>query len=406
MIVSDVREIEVDGDRELSATVTFGARDPETHRIWIRRPVAGPSPPGMADPLFATLLVSAMALHEELVIEAPVSTTLVDAATTCVVPQLLAWHPRLRESRLELERVADGPPADPNAGTASLFSLGVDSWHTLLRHEDEIATIVYIRGFEIRDHHEALGAAVLEGIREVADERGVALLSPHTNFLTVALLAVTDRLGREGRPWRDLGVDAWYGSMLVAVGLALRPDLGRLIVPGSWSRHVDYPVASHPLMEPAWSTPSMGFELDAFDDTRITKVRNLVRTAPEVLPHLRVCIDTSGTVHDRLNCGRCIKCVRLMMELKVSGVDDVDRLRLFAHPVDVRRWMRRRFHADPVLWGELRDAADEAGETGIADAIRVMLDEKPYLPRLARDLTRVVRKRSWSEMRWPRRPKR
>ncbi|MFV1958156.1 MAG: hypothetical protein ACC662_01960, partial [Planctomycetota bacterium] len=338
MIVTDVRDRPFEGVRELSASVTFEGAPPETRRIWLRRPDPGEAGPGVADPLLAALLISAMALGEDLVIEAPVTASLVDGATTRVVPQLLEWHERLRPSAVTCDRVADGGPPGASAGTGCLFSSGVDSWHSFLRRRREIAALVHIRGFEIRHDHEALWRQVHGHVRDVAREHGKDLIGVHTNFLDVALQAVTDRLARAGRAWRSLGTDAWYGSMLVAVGLALRPRLDRLIVPASWSHHVDYPVASHPSMEPAWSTPSMAFEIDGFDTIRIDKVRELVDRAPDVIPRIRVCIDTSGRVGERLNCGRCVKCMRLWMELRVCGASGVEGL--FSRRVTLRRAKR------------------------------------------------------------------
>ena len=404
MIVSDVRDRVLGEARELSGTVTFEGPDPETRHIRLLRPDPGASPPGVADPLLATLLISAMALGEDLVIEAPVSASLVEAATSRVVPQLLRWHGRLTESRLTCQQVPDGPRDGGRAETACLFSAGVDSWHTFLRRREEVAALVHVFGFEIHHDHRALWQKVHAHVQGIAREHGKAVIPVETNFLDVGLQTPIDRLARQGRPWPSLGTDAWYGSMLVGIGLALRPRLERLIVPGSWSHHVDYPVASHPLMEPAWSTDALAFEIDGFETIRIDKVRELVRTAPEAIPHLRVCIDHSGQVGAGLNCGRCNKCMRLWMELRVCGVRDVDGL--FSEPVRLRRVKRRRFHVDPALWGSLEEAAEAAGDLEVRDAIRVIRDERLYLPRLWKDLRRALRKRSWAEVRWPRKPDR
>lgn len=391
MILDQVREEATARGRELSGRVAFEARESETRRIWILRPDPGPSLPGLADPFVPPLFVAAMALGEDLHVRAPVSEALLEAATDRLGPRLLAWHDRLAPVRVHAEtRVTEAPGAE-DAEAASLFSAGVDSWHTLLARHAEIDALVHIHGFEIPVEHHAAWTQVHDHVRRIAADRGLDVLPVRTNALDVALLTVGARLRREGRPWRKFGTDAWYGSMLVGVGLALRPRLARLVVPGSWSQSVDYPVASHPLMEPAWSTASMRFELDGFAVDRVDKVRHLVQNAPEVVPELRVCIDTSGRVRERLNCGRCIKCVRLMMELRVAGCRDADHL--FAEPVDLRRAKRRRFHVDPALWGTLEAEAERVGDREVRDAIRVMKDEKFYLPRRWRDLREAIRRR-------------
>ncbi|MCG8589208.1 MAG: hypothetical protein MJE66_07950 [Proteobacteria bacterium] len=401
MIVSEIRdECQRDGTRELSASLRFESGG-DSHPLWLRRPAPGPPPPGYADPLFATLFISAMALGEPLRIEGPVSGPLIDRVRKHLVPVLLRWHPRLQEVEIECE-IASAIAAAPDAGTAGFFSGGVDSWYTLTDAAHELHELIHIHGFEIAASERGDWERAHAGVRRVGKSYGLGVTAVATNFMLIALDEVTRRLAAQGRPWERLGTDAWYGSLLVAVALALRPRFGRVVIPASWSARTLYPVASHPLMEPAWSTPAQRYEIHGFAVTRIQKLRALVESDPAALEALRVCVAEPGRAGDRLNCGRCLKCVRLMFELRVCGVRDFDHL--FHRGLKLEWAMRKRFPGDASIWRALRDEAEASGDEEVARAVRVMLDEEFHFPRLRADLRRAVAKRSLRELHWPRRP--
>jgi hypothetical protein len=189
--------------------------------------------------------------------------------------------------------------------------------------------------------------------------------------------------------------------MLVAVGLALRPFFDRLIIPASWSAKTTYPIASHPMMEPAWSTDTLRLELHGFATDRLGKIRYLAASAPEAFSRMNVCVDHRDRREGRLNCGRCVKCVRTMLELRVCGVSGYEAL--FRDPIDLSWAMRQRFAGDPETWRPLASEAEKVGDAEVSRAVRVILDEEFHLPRLVSDVRRALRRWSLSEIHFPRR---
>jgi hypothetical protein len=386
--------------REISATLRFHHPPAKSHRVWLKRPDPGPGPAGIADPLFATLLISAMALGEELRIEGPVSAPLIDAVRKQLIPVLLRWHPRLRQIPLEIESVTPVSSTADGGAVACFFSGGVDSWYSLAGSRDSISHLVHIHGFEIAASEEAIWRRAHEEVREIARQHDKRLIPVSTNFMDVALRAVRDRMRRSGAPWPTFGIDAWYGSMLVAVGLSLRPGLHRLIIPASWSERTTYPIASHPMMEPAWSTDGLKIELHGFEVDRLGKIRSLAASSPEAFSRMRVCIDDQHRSEGFLNCGRCVKCVRTMLEFRVCGVSGYESL--FRHPIDLPWAMRQRFPGDAGIWRSLGEEAAAIGDLEVSEAVRVVLDERPHLPRMFADVERALRRRSLRELHLPR----
>lgn len=390
MIVRTVAAEERAGGLSLSAHLHLGEQGGDGCRLFVDCPAAGGAPAAPGDVFLAALLIPAMALGETLRIEGPVSRDLLEAAQTDLVPTLLDWHPRLREVAVEADVVPAASPTSTGGTTASFFSSGVDSWHTLLGREAELDALVHIRGFELELEDERAWRATHANVREIAGARGLDLLPVTTNLRTDGLRLVKEALAARGTPWRKIGTEAWFGSFLVAVGRALHPPLSKLYVPASWTSDVERGVASHPLMEPAWSTPRLRFAIDGFEDDRPAKLDAILAAQPEAVRRLTVCVDKTGRERQGLNCGRCIKCVRLGIELRLAGVADED-LPLPA-PVDLARVKVRRIpQGDLAIWERILRRAEQQGDDAARDAILVLLDRKFHLPRFLRDARRRVR---------------
>jgi hypothetical protein len=102
-----------------------------------------------------------------------------------------------------------------------------------------------------------------------------------------------------------------------------------------------------------------------------------------------------------LNCGRCVKCVRLAFELRLAGIPP--ELNPLPAPLDLHRVKVRRIpYGDLDIWDQLLQRAEAIGDTDARDAILVLLDRKFYGPRFLRDVRRAVRRRSLAEIHWPR----
>jgi hypothetical protein len=111
-------------------------------------------------------------------------------------------------------------------------------------------------------------------------------------------------------------------------GLAMLLDgFDRVLMPSAESyAHLDV-VASHPLLDPLWSTEYTTLVHDGCENDRNEKVAAICRH-PAVLRWVRVCWENPG---DAYNCGRCEKCIRTMLSLEAAGA--LERCTAFDAPL-------------------------------------------------------------------------
>lgn len=234
---------------------------------------------------------------------------------------LASWYDFLSPVTVSAQRVTDDgqPRPDGAAGVACCFSGGVDSWYTLLKHQHRITHILLVRGFDIGLHNDVLWEKTRARAEKVAQRLGMRLVTCTTNLRTVA--------DKRRASWgRNYDGDFWgkclHGSSLASVALTLGNEVAELIVPATHSyRQIKF-WGSSPLLDPHWSNGHMAITHDGCEADRLQKVRAIARS-DIALATLRVCHDDTA----EYNCGRCEKCLRTMMALRVCGA--LDRARTF-----------------------------------------------------------------------------
>ncbi|MGE3621124.1 MAG: hypothetical protein AB7L84_11750 [Acidimicrobiia bacterium] len=188
---------------------------------------------------------------------------------------------------------------------ACFFTGGVDSFHSVLRHRDDLDALVFVHGFDLSDDLDApLNRMVGERVRVAADALGLPLIE------------VGSDLPAFGRAF-GLSWDDYHGAALAAVALLLAPRFATFHVPATTTYAELYPLGSHPLTDPLWSTEDVEIVHDGADVTRVDKLRALAEH-PVARQHLRVCFENRD---GRYNCGRCEKCVRTGVAVRIAGVE-------------------------------------------------------------------------------------
>jgi hypothetical protein len=256
-----------------------------------------------ADALVPLGLMAAMSARAPLVLEGPVSR------------RLLGRLDRIQDivqafSGGTLARVpVDAAPADPDLGvatgdgTGSFHSCGVDSLYTVVRHRDELSHLVFMQGLGPFEIDPRRGVARLGHARTLAAEWGKELIEVELDVYDATLRFTSWMLG--------------HGLVLAAVALSLQGALRRLYWPAGQSYRDLFPLLTHPLLDPLWSTETLDIEHDGCEATRVAKVQVLAGSPP-ALEHLSVC----NKQHAVVNCGTCEKCVRTMTSLYFAGALD------------------------------------------------------------------------------------
>ncbi len=262
------------------------------------------------------------------------------------------WH-RWWDSPAELEAVIGArhsPRAerDPGPGTALCFTLGVDSFHTLLRSGRTVDRLITAAGYDFPPGDAPRLAAIRESLAAVERATGTPTAVVRSN-LRVHHLSVDRDWGRS------------HGGALAALGHLHGGEVGTLVISSTKPYFADRPWGSHWDTDPGWSSSRIRIEHLGAELRRNAKLA-AIAGEPLVQQHLRVCWENRAPSG---NCGRCEKCVRTMLILAsirrlgeftvfaTSGslrdaVDGVERIEPDSIPVyettmrSLRGWRLRR----------------------------------------------------------------
>lgn len=306
--VADVSRRAVGSRVELSARIRGLPFPLHDYRLFYRFPEElGGFVQNVGDPFVAALLLPAMQSRRDLVVEAPVSRWTLDSAAE-ISARLAEWFPQFRVPRVIAAEREEHRPA--LAGIAAFFTGGVDSFHTVLSNlgssrpeEERITNLLYIVGFDVPLRRRRRIDAVARHLGLAARDLGLPLSIVESNL----------------RPLSDsfLGWANYYSSALASVAHAIGPGFRRVHMSSSMPNVAIVPWGSHAIVYPLWSGPTLGLTYDEDGLTRTDKLRTTVVHSPAALRHLRVCWQNP---EDRMNCGRCEKCLRTKLALFAEGV--------------------------------------------------------------------------------------
>lgn len=197
---------------------------------------------------------------------------------------------------------SDRKPAD---GVGCFFSGGVDSFYSVLEHRDEITHLIFIHGFDITLRNEVLAERALRALRAAAADLGKTLVEVRTNL--------RDLPDHHGLDWLYQS----HGSILAHTALLLSDHIGKVYIPASGLRSPDEGHGTHPDLDRLWSSTEV--EL-IHDDVHVVRARKTeVLAANDIaMRHLRVCWQNT---RNEYNCGRCEKCLRTLVSLRIVGAE-------------------------------------------------------------------------------------
>jgi len=257
------------------------------------------------DPFVASLLPTAMRLGEPLVIDAPVSSRLLNA-----VPRIMAfyhsWDPTFKMIQVKALRRSEFSDS-VSQNEALFFSCGVDSFYALTKLADPGASnnlthLILVHGFDIKLGDISLFERTRTAAEEVASYYEKRLVVVASN-----IREITDQYLSWCYPQGGIlaSVALCFGSFFRKIYLA--SDLG----PNERSA----PLTIHPDLDPLWSTGTTTLVHFGYGIGRAEKAKSLADN-PMSQKHLRVCSQNRNGAY---NCGRCSKCVRTMLALHLAG---------------------------------------------------------------------------------------
>lgn len=290
--VTDVRvDHSADGSHELSA-------DLGGERVWFRVPGDRPLDQ-RGDALAVAALLPAMLRGTALEVD--------DDAPIC--PILLGnlhalqhvfrlWGPSFGLDLKIIPIRATTAPAPPGRETAVFFSGGVDGTHTLLEAPEPPEVAAMVRGVDFQLDNPVYDESLARNRAWLAP-RGIAIIPMSSNLRWVAR--------SHGLGWR-----AYFGAGLSAFAHVFGFQKTWIAGGHSWK---DLLVeGSHPCTDYLWSSETRTIRHHGRDSMRWEKLQRIARE-PGALEILRVCWQDNG-----FNCGKCEKCLRTMVTLRLLGL--------------------------------------------------------------------------------------
>lgn len=335
---------------------------------------------GVSEAVAAALIVPCMAEDEPLSMPGRVSRAFL-ANVTKAQRVLAGWYDDLHPIRVRCS-AHDRGAYRRSRGVMCCFSAGVDSWYSLLKHEQRVTHLLFVRGFDIGLGNDALWRATRSNAEAVAAQLGKRLIICETNLRDVA-----DK--NRSRWGKTFAGDFWgqrlHGAAIASVALMLRRAIGELIIPATHTYSQLIPWGTSPRLDPLWSDGYLKITHDGCEKDRVAKVRSL--TGSDIaMATLRVCYgDTT-----EINCGRCEKCLRTVMTLKLCGA--LARAKTFPRPVPLAelRGMIMPSHLRHH-YVALREEARRIGDSEMLVTANILLGERLSAVQASARLRRTLR---------------
>ncbi|RKD97353.1 hypothetical protein [Halopiger aswanensis] len=288
-----------------------------------------------------------------------------------VKASLLGMYDFLEGGTLYAKRTIDAEPASGAAAadgsdSALLFTGGVDSTCSYVRHRDESPTLVSIRGWTIAPDDS--GAEDWRHLRErvssFAAERDLETAFVETNALEAldhAMLLAHYKRFVDG---------AWYSSVGHGLGLlglcapmAAARGIEDLYVAATHWDGIDLEWGSRPDIDEYVRWTGTECHHDAYDLTRQERLDVIADYVESEAPGLE--LQTCNARMDG-NCGACEKCYRTAVGLRLSGLEPTAHGYPFAEDdyAEIRRaleggeWVLGQ--DERYMWADIRDRIREA----------------------------------------------
>jgi len=270
------------------------------------------------------MLIAALKCRARLIVEEPVDHAWLEGQRRIFTIYRKWWYPD-REFPIVAE-VRDEPASKGAPFTATCFTGGVDSFHTLLSNLKRIDALYFVHGYDIPLDDDVRMQAFAASIHEVAGALGKKSLVLKSNLRGHHRFAASD--------WTQS-----HGAAIVAGAHLLSGAIGRLIIPSSYNMLMDVPWGSHWKTDRLHSRPEIVFEHFGQTHYRYKKIKEVAHH-PLFLRHVRVCWANQSPAG---NCSQCEKCLRTMTVMENLGV--LSRSEAF----DQSRTLIERLDALPMI---------------------------------------------------------
>ncbi len=274
------------------ADVSYGNKFLKNESYWIEVPAHLADEVSLSgNPWLRILLPLALTLHQPIQIDAPVDPVLYENIHSAM-DKLVQWYPLAKPVKINapLEPIKASPQR-----TGTLFSLGIDSFYTVLKNDPPIDDLIVIR--HTADEYRG---QVKESVLDVARELGKETVFLETNIRQTNWQIVH---------WSYFGFIPFFMGCLSILEnryqQILTPSMG---IRTAVNHH------HHPDIDPLWSSSVTQVQNAGTGVSRFEKLEANV-ASPVFRKHLKICWKSPTG-----NCGICEKCYRTKVGLELLGL--------------------------------------------------------------------------------------
>ncbi len=316
IVISDLARHVSRGATETSVCVAIGG---DRRRLSIRHagdvePIAGTTP--AFDPFTVLLLIPAMARRMPLIVEGSIDARRLDAMRRGIQTLLSRANPDWRPVKIEAEARTVDPIPDLARGSAMGMSCGIDSLYTFLDlSRPDIAPHLQIKLLMHNDVGAHPDRATfdrhLAHVRRFAAERELPLIST-----TVDLTSYYGQRFIHTHTLRNAGaamsLEPLFNNFVYPAG-----DVGQSVIFGRNSGIAPLDPSLLPLLNTgAASYLSHGMHIERLGKTAAVVPTRLAQR------YLTVCTHGFEDGRNKMNCGRCYKCARILCFAEAHGMLD------------------------------------------------------------------------------------
>lgn len=372
MFIRNIKGTLKDGQYQIQADVAFetgNAREviffsvPVAQKDWIR-----PEPNAF---MVGTAMAAMWKGETRMEIEGGIDPQL-GSRLTMAMRLMAHWHKSPLHPVKILAPIAVQPMPDTARSTTALFlSGGVDStaalyWNTSqypVGDPRRVGVAFFVHGLDVGDPNKQ--------DRPDVWQLGIQKLSDLCHGSGVELVTVKVNLRNLAKNWRFYA--EWqFASLLAAIAHAANSRIHRCIIaPDNVLEFIEHPHGSHPWLNGYFGADFLEIltgDMEQF--TRLERIRLLAKW-PGALDALRVCWETGAIAEGYLNCGRCAKCIRTMLEFMACG--QLAQATVFPH-TEVTAAMLKSMHirsrVELEYFIELISPLEEIGRQDLATIIK------------------------------------
>ncbi len=251
-----------------------------------------------------------------------------------------------------------------SGGMDSLAALRLNRLHYPKDHPGYVQDSFFLHGFDI-------GGVVERGMKYHVFDRAMEAILKITRDAGSQLIAVYTNL-RHLCDNRELWLDSFFGAVLAAMAHTFSTRINLMFIASSYDIPNLHPCGSHPLLDPEYSSYGVRLRHRDYEMSRLEKIK-IVSGWDVAFQNFRVCL---ANVPDRLNCGKCEKCVRTMTELTALGV--LHKTQAFVEdevtPEDIEQF-DITIRVRPPFYRPMVPLLRDQGRDDLADTIERLLDK-------------------------------